>query len=220
MSIAMCQKELFDKLRQLDPSIIVDGVPDEAQYISAPYRIMYVLKEVNGGSGWSLCDHLQSGGRGREHDPTWDNIARWTEGIFNLQKELPWSEAEKDCWTRREKMLPKICAINVKKTSGSYVSKNKEVYTAALNNANILRRQFELYAPDIVICCGTEQAFVNACFREKQIDWKMTTRGVWHFKDGNKIVITVSHPAARVKDCYLYYALLDAVREILNVEVK
>ena len=64
MSIAMCQKELFDKLRQLDPSIIVDGVPDEAQYISAPYRIMYVLKEVNGGSGWSLCDHLQSGGRG------------------------------------------------------------------------------------------------------------------------------------------------------------
>lgn len=76
MSIAMCQKELFDKLRQLDSSIIVDGVPDEAQYIAAPYRIMYVLKEVNGGSGWSLCDHLQSGGRGREHDPTWDNIAR------------------------------------------------------------------------------------------------------------------------------------------------
>lgn len=220
MSIAMCQKELFDKLRQLDSSIIVDGVPDEAQYISAPYRIMYVLKEVNGGSGWSLCDHLQSGGRDREHDPTWDNIARWTEGIFNLQKELPWSEVEKDCWTRREKMLPKICAINVKKTSGSYVSKNKEVYTAALNNANILRRQFELYVPDIVICCGTEQAFVSACFREKQIDWKMTNRGVWYFKDGNKIVITFSHPAARVKDCYLYYALLDAVREILDVEVK
>ena len=134
MSIAMCQKELFDKLRQLDSSIIVDGVPDEAQYISAPYRIMYVLKEVNGGSGWSLCDHLQSGGRDREHDPTWDNIARWTEGIFNLQKELPWSEVEKDCWTRREKMLPKICAINVKKTSGSYVSKNKEVLAPGYSN--------------------------------------------------------------------------------------
>ena len=51
MSIAMCQKELFDKLRQLDSSIIVDGVPDEAQYMSAPYRIMYVLKEVNGVDG-------------------------------------------------------------------------------------------------------------------------------------------------------------------------
>ena len=51
MSIAMRQKELFDKLRQLDPSIIVDGVPDEAQYMSAPYRIMYVLKKVNGVDG-------------------------------------------------------------------------------------------------------------------------------------------------------------------------
>lgn len=26
------------------------------------------------------------------------------------------------------------------------------------------------------------------------------------------------HPAARVKDCYLYYALLDAVKEILNIK--
>ena len=24
---------------------------------------MYVLQEVNGGSGWSLCDHMMSGGR-------------------------------------------------------------------------------------------------------------------------------------------------------------
>lgn len=220
MGIATRQKELFDKLRQLDPSIIVDGVPDEGQYLSAPYRIMYVLKEVNGGSGWSLCDLLQSGGRDREHDPTWDNIARWTEGIFNLQKELPWSEVEKDCWTRREKMLPKICAINVKKTSGSYVSENKEIYTAALNNADILQRQLALYVPEIVICCGTESAFVDACFREKHIDWKMTSRGIWYFKDEDRIVITFSHPAARVKDCYLYYALLDAVREILNIRVK
>lgn len=220
ISIAIRQKELFDKIRKLDPSIIVDGVSNEGQYVSAPYRIMYVLKEVNGGSGWNLCDFLQNGGRDREHDPTWDNIARWTEGIFNLQKELTWVQMEKDCRNRREKMLPKICAINVKKTSGGYVSKNKDVYTAALNNAAVLRQQLALYRPEIVICCGTEGAFVDACFHEKHIDWKMTTRGVWYFKDEDKIVIAFSHPAARVKDCYLYYALLDAVREILNIGVR
>lgn len=217
MDIAKRQNELFNELRKADPSIVVDGVPNEEQYISAPYRIMYILKEVNGGSGWSLCDHLQCGGRSREHDPTWDNIARWTEGIFNLQKELSWLEVEKDCRTRREKMLSKICAINVKKTSGSYVSENKEVYAAALSNTDILQRQLALYVPDIVICCGTERAFVDTCFHEIQIDWKMTTRGVWYFKNEGRIVISFSHPAARVKDCYLYYALLDAVREILNV---
>lgn len=218
MDIEKRQQELFDKLRQADPSIIMDGVSDEKQYISAPYRIMYVLKEVNGGSGWSLCDHLQSGGRDREHDPTWDNIARWTEGIFNLPKELPWSELEKDCWTRRERILPKICAINVKKTSGSYVSDENKIYTAARSNADILLQQLTLYDPEIVICCGTEDAFVDACFSGKQIEWKMTTRGIWYFRDEDKIVISFSHPAARVKYCYLYYALLDAVKEILNIK--
>ena len=44
MGIEKRQQELFDKLRQADPSIIIDGVSDEEQYISAPYRIMYVLK--------------------------------------------------------------------------------------------------------------------------------------------------------------------------------
>ena len=220
MDIATQQKELFDKLKELDPSIIIDGVPDESQYISAPYRIMYVLKEVNGGSSWSLCDHLQSGGRDREHDPTWDNIARWTEGIFNLTEEIPWSELENNCWNRRERMLPKICAINVKKTSGGYTSKDKEIYSAAVNNADILRQQLALYTPDIVICCGTEEAFVDACFQDKQIDWKMTSRGVWYFREKAMTVISFAHPAARVKDCYLYYALIDALREIWNIQIK
>ena len=220
MDIATQQKELFDKLRELDHSIIIDGVSDESQYTSAPCRIMYVLKEVNGGSGWNLCEHLQSGGRNREHDPTWDNIARWTEGIFKLPEELPWSELEENCWSRREKMLPKICAINVKKTSGSYTSKTKEIYSAAVNNADILRQQLALYTPDIVICCGTEGAFVDACFRDKQIDWKMTSRGVWYFREKAMTVISFAHPAARVKDCYLYYALIDALREIWNIQIK
>lgn len=214
MTITDQQQKLFSDLRQHTPEIIADGVPDEAQYTSAPCRIMYVLKEVNGGSGWSLCDHMISGGRDREHDPTWDNIARWSEGIFNLPEELPWSQLENDCWSRRERILPKICAVNVKKTSGSYVSDSREIYESAIDNADILKKQLELYAPDMVICCGTEDAFVNACFRDKELDWQMTSRGIWYFRDKDMPVISFSHPAARVRDCYLYYALLDAVREI------
>lgn len=214
------QEQLFDELRKMSPDIIDDGVPDEAAYLSASYRLMYVLKEVNGGSGWSLCKHLLSGGRQQAHDATWDNIARWTEGILSLSKEIPWSELEGNCENRRERMLPQICAINVKKTSGGYVSDGKTVYTEALNNSDILRKQLKLYSPDIVICCGTDGAFVDACFQDKKIEWKMTSRGIWYFRDGNMVVIAFSHPAARVRDCYLYYALLDAVREIHEIEVR
>lgn len=211
------QRRIFDELRQINPEIVDDGITDENAYLSAGYHLMYVLKEVNGGSGWSLCEHLRSGGRQQAHDATWDNIARWTEGILSLPKDIPWSELESNCKNRRERMLLKICAINVKKTSGGNVSNEKTIYTEALNNSDILQKQLKLYVPDIVICCGTDEAFVNACFHDKKTEWKMTSRGIWYFRDGKMVVIAFSHPAARVRDCYLYYALLDAVREILGI---
>lgn len=220
MTMTEQQAKLFTKLRTLDPSVIEDGLPNETEYLSATTHIMYVLKEVNGGSGWSLCEHLRHGGRQQEHDATWDNIARWTQGIFSLPKELSWEQLEYGCKSRREQMLPKICAVNVKKTSGSYVSNGKEVYTEALNNAAILKQQLDFYQPDLVICCGTEHAFVDACFPGESIEWKMTTRGIGYFVHDKRLVISFLHPAARVKDCYLYYALLDAVREILHLSVR
>ena len=76
------QRKLFEELWQLDPGVIEDGVSDEAQYTSAAYRIMYVLKEVNGGSGWSLCDHLRSGGR--DYNGGLDQI------LLQLADVLPW----------------------------------------------------------------------------------------------------------------------------------
>ena len=57
MTMTEAQAKLFTKLRTLDPGVIEDGLPNETEYLSAATRIMYVLKEVNGGSGWSLCEH-------------------------------------------------------------------------------------------------------------------------------------------------------------------
>ena len=64
------QRRIFDELRQINPEIVDDGITDENAYLSAGYHLMYVLKEVNGGSGWSLCEHLRSGGRQQAHDAT------------------------------------------------------------------------------------------------------------------------------------------------------
>lgn len=216
MSIIGQQKEIFEELRRLNPEVIEDGISDEDKYISSAYRIMYVLKEVNGGFGWSLCQHLKNGVRDQEHDPTWDNIARWTEGIFNLPEEFKWSRLENNCRQRRKDMLSRICAVNVKKTSGGYISNSREIYMSAQDNSDILKRQYKLYAPDIVVCCGTYEAFTDACFKDEEIKWQTTARGVWYFKDGTTTVISFSHPAARVRDCYLYYALTDAIMEILK----
>ena len=67
-------------------------------------------------------------------------------------------------------------------------------------------------------CCGTEYAFMDACYKDREVDWKMTSRGIWYFRDGKSVVISFSHPEARVKDAYLFYALTDAVKEIMRCE--
>ena len=44
----------------------------------------------------------------------------------------------------------------------------------------------------------------------------MTSRGIEYMILDNTIIVSFSHPEARVADQYLYYALIDAIREILE----
>ena len=92
MSIKEREEFLFQKLREKDASIVADGVICEQVFLNARYKIVYILKEVNGGKSWDLRDFVYEGGRPQ----TWDNIARWTEGILSWEKEFPWSEMEID----------------------------------------------------------------------------------------------------------------------------
>ncbi len=80
MGIKEKQDELFAELKNINPNIIPDGGVDEEEYLKAAYKILYVLKEVNGGKNWSLVDFLREGGRPQ----SWNNISCWTEAILNL----------------------------------------------------------------------------------------------------------------------------------------
>lgn len=49
MSIKEREELLFQKLREKDPDIVADGVICEQEFLNARYKIVYILKEVNGG---------------------------------------------------------------------------------------------------------------------------------------------------------------------------
>lgn len=216
MHISEQQQMLFTELRKTDPDIIMDGIVDENYYLSAKYKIVYILKEVNGGQGWNLTDFLKNGGRPQ----TWNNIARWTEAILEIGNgvEKDWNYWLNNNEERRLKYLRYIGAINLKKTSGTYASNGKEIFQAALNNRDIVKKQIDLYQPNIIICCGTGDAFADTYFaKDETIQWKSTKRGIWYIKQSDKIIISFSHPAARVAPSLLHYGLIDAVQEILQI---
>ena len=205
------EAKLLDEWAGSVPGFIRDGVVDVEKYCKAPLRILVVLKEVNGGSDWDLREFLNGGGRAQ----TWNVVARWIENIFDLKTDYAWSELQSDNDERRMRMLPYICAINVKKTSGKAVAKNRDILAAAIKDKVYLKKQIELYCPDIVICGGTEKPYVKAT--NAKPEWKMTSRGIWYYiEEKGTIVISYSHPEARTKECLLHYGLIDAVREILS----
>lgn len=212
MTIKEKEELLFEKLKKENHDRVKDGIVDENQYLSSKYKILYVMKEVNGGNDWDLREFLYQGGRSQ----TWDNVARWTQGILNLDKDYSWEELSENNEKRREIYLKKIGSINLKKTGGGYTSVDKEISKAAMENREILKNQVNIYNPDIIICCGTAGNFVNSIYDPKEIKWSMTQRGVEYIKYKEKTILSFAHPEARIRDAYLHYVLVDAVREILG----
>lgn len=215
MSIKAEENLLFDDLRACIPEAVYDGIVDESSFLSARYRIVYVLKEVNGGENWDLREYIYNGARPQ----TWDNIARWTKGILSWEKDFSWKELQENNEERRKTELKKIAAINLKKTSGKQVSNRREIHNAAKLNSEIIRKQVTLYKAHFIILCGTTDAFMDACYKGKDIPWQMTQRGIWYFVDKESVIISFAHPEARISDNFLYYALIDAVKEINSIRM-
>ena len=89
----------------------------------------------------------------------------------------------------------------------------------------LIQRQLELYNADITICCGSIVTDVlrRVVWGDKKEKWQQTKRGV-PFLDRRcnrgGIIINYAHPEARVEDYLLYYGLVDAVREIRDLDTR
>jgi hypothetical protein len=81
-----------------------------------------------------------------------------------------------------------------------------------------VKKQFELYDADVVICCGSSVTSAFKSFIQPGSNWRSTTRGVEFLEyKPSQHVIAFSHPEARVAENLLFYGLVDAVREIRGI---
>lgn len=197
------ETEIFDIWRSRYGEIVTDGIVNEDEFAN----VLFLLKEANGGSSWDLTEFLRSGGRAA----TWNNIARWTEGILRINEEIRWTELEHITDAKRKTLLQKIAVVNVKKVAGGATANSDEIAKSVADNKDILLKQIELYKPTIIVCCGVGANL----FDEK---WEMTSRGIWYKKIDETVVIDYFHPQAHIKNYFLYYGLMDAIKEILKID--
>ena len=225
MTVATREDALFSEWSAGRKNFNPDGMVNESRFNAAPIKLIYLLKDVNApkGSGFDLRDFLRKGGRAH----TWNNVTRWTEGIFRLREgetAVPWEALESVDESRRTNALNQICAMNLKKAAGGHTTDLEQLSGAARDDSTYLRKQLALYDADFTICCGSA---VTAAVQHHQVlgmpmedrQWRRTTRGIWYIStEQHGHVIAYSHPAARISSNLLLYGLLDAVEEILATE--
>src|SRR5205823_13340390 len=120
-------------------------------YLGSSPRLLFILKEVNGGGDWDLREFVKNGGRAQ----TWDNISRWVEGIRSLPHETRWSGVERMDESRRRSLLNSVAAMNIKKSPGGGSAELVAPMKAASEDVDLISEQFKIYDADLVICCGS-----------------------------------------------------------------
>jgi hypothetical protein len=138
-------------------------------------------------------------------------------GIRRLHEDLSWNELKQITTAQQQENLKSLCVMNMKKTSGGHTTNNKSLWEVAHQDALFLAEQYSLYDPDLIICCGTYGLFQDIIKLPCSSPAKMTHRGICFREFGkDKILLSYSHPEARVDHALLYYGLVDAVREIFS----
>ena len=207
------EQNLFNEWRKIHPNLVLDGMVNHEKYIQSNPRVLLILKEVNdlGGGNWDLRNFLLKGGRWQ----TWNTVTRWLIGIDNLNREVSWQEISKIDDKLRIEELQRLCVINLKKSPGGSSSEMDEIEQIALSDKKLLNQQFKLYKPNIIICGGTGNIVTEILEPVKLNNWKETKRGVSYNQIDNECYLfSYYHPQARIKESFLYYGILDAIREV------
>tara|TARA_R110001583_G_scaffold189924_1_gene353722 strand:+ start:466 stop:1128 length:663 start_codon:yes stop_codon:yes gene_type:complete len=212
MGITEQEQTLFNEWSVNREDFVVDGVVSETDYLNSKVKLCFVLKEVNdeGGGGWDLREFIRNGARSQ----TWNNITRWVQCIQKKDEDVDWRLLGEITEADRINFLKSICAMNLKKSPGGHTTVRASFDTVVAEDKIFIKNQYDLYNPDITVCCGTGWDLRNVL---DLYDGEVfeTTRGIKWFKNHqNNPVIMFAHPAARVQDSLLVYGLIDAIREI------
>ena len=134
--------------------MITDGIVDPQTWFSGKRfpKVLIVLKEAYGEID-SLCDLLCED---NTNNIIWKRTAEWINGILNTTSKCicPYRSLDND---EANRTLRQVAIMNIKKSAGmpSSSNDNLQIYVKDAIDSALLRRQFELIDPDVVICGNT-----------------------------------------------------------------
>ncbi len=160
----------------------------------------------------------------------WHTVAELTYGLLNTTETSIPSYTEAKALTKSDKsdMLQRIAVVNVKKSAGKPQSKWADLIEYAQNDADLLRKQIDLIAPDIIVCgnnssllrivYGASVDSENNVLDDGEMDKKthdfMSKNGYVRFD--NKLIIDFWHPANQFPKMMNFYTLCSIYQKALE----
>ncbi|WP_257461052.1 hypothetical protein [Archangium lipolyticum] len=116
----------------------------------------------------------------------------------------------------RRDAISKLAVVNLNKCGGAAACIQTELWAAAYRDREFLVRQLRLYAPDIIIACGTGEIAKYILFEEHWRDWQKASNGLLWLRPSaiNAVLVAANHPQARVEHKKLYEEVVLGLKEI------
>lgn len=159
---------------------------------------------------YSLSDALRKDG---PWGSIWKRVAEWTYGILHTTDQRI-ARYKKLDWATANELLSHIAVINLKKSNGTSHSVDDNLKLYAEKDACMLRQQFELISPDIVICGSTFSLLNDAL--TLGFDKRNHPSDNWYYWNAaGQLYLDFYHPANQYPALLNYYGVASIYQQAL-----
>lgn len=205
---------------------IYDGVIDSAEYMIAPYKILWILKEpwddFDGegnpqGGGWSFQELFEPEDLYDKvkQNRTLKNVVYITYAILNRMKCFDDMDFIEDC-PSMVNCLRSVAYINVKKLPGKKQSDNRTIQEYYELGKAVIKQQIDAYKPDLIIGCRPHMVPIMLDHGVQQSDIEHQ-HSVRFNRSGIQKFIEAYHPSQRQLKREAY---VDGVVRLANTLLK
>lgn len=211
------QQKMFGEWRMREnhqeKQFIEDGIVNPEVWFSSlsqgQPKILFVLKEAYG-EAYSLSDALRKDG---PWGSIWKRVAEWTYGILHTTDQRI-ARYKKLDWAAANELLSYIAVINLKKSNGTSHSVDDNLKLYAEKDACMLRQQFGLISPDIVIC-GSTFSLLNEALT-LGFDKRNHPSDNWYYWNAaGQLYLDFYHPANQYPALLNYYGIASIYQQAL-----
>ena len=185
----------------------------EEIWFKAKRKVVFLMKEANKNEGE---DYREWGLFGETKATFFRFIYSWLNGLSTVDSEgvIP------PMVTALDTSMP-LCIVNAKKKSGGSTAISDEIKEHVNKYRDLLRQQFDIYCPNIIVCGGSWKmaeiakeiySDVNDFIKMDDSNW------IWYSVEKKLILIDSYHPGAYKENEEKYDTLIEHFQKFLRLD--